>query len=58
MNLEALRFLSYYRIRKSRALAVTPPHPQYGCRHEDEGLLRHLNLARRPEVHRRRQHGE
>ena len=58
MNLEALRFLSYYRIRKSRALAVTPPsNTQYGCRHE-EGLLRHLHLARRPEVHRRWQHGE
>ena len=60
MNLEALRFLSYYRIRKSRALAVTPPsNPQNGCRHE-EGLhlhLDHLHLARRPEVPRR-QHGE
>ena len=60
MNLEALRFLSYYRIRKSRALAVTPPsHPQYGCRHEEGHHLHlnHLHLARRPEDHRR-QHGQ
>ena len=61
MNLEALRFLSYYRIRKSRALAVTPPLPthleqrHHGRRHEEGSrrLLRHLP---HPEVHRR--HGE
>ena len=57
MNLEALRFLSYYRIRKSRALAVTPPpleESQHGRQHEEGRLLRR-HLARH-EVHRR--HGE
>ena len=60
MNLEALRFLSYYRIRKSRALAVTPPplfERQHGRRHEECRLLL-LPLHRIHTEVRRRRHGK